>query len=399
MSVFWNECKKAANPKLLAIIATFSAVFMLLFLEIVNYPAGGQGTNSPYDMPFAAEIIERVGASVPADDSSSLVAMWDEKVAELNEIIADDEFLQTAGVTDFQKLYDLWQGDDTEAEQAVQQYISNLLYGGGEFEKLYFEWQYVKNMVENVTGEVGIRYAGLSEDEARAQLARWEPLSKAYYNLMIKRFTSDTYSLLPEGAMHILQRDMSYLGILMLISALVLAVYMQVRERASSVLPLYATTKTGRKIFGLEFVACLFVTGVVGVLQLLAYLILLLMNGFSVFFACPAYAGNIPNYYGNLTYGGYVFLYCLVEFLFMLVSSAVAYLIGRASATYITGTAFGVAVGVALGALNAVLSMALFCAGEQSVLPFWQLYGLAGFILFCGLLIFWRLKRDRAGDL
>lgn len=54
--------------RVLLVIAVFTVLFYQLFLEVTIYPAGGQTTNSPYDMPFYAELIESWGTSLPRED-------------------------------------------------------------------------------------------------------------------------------------------------------------------------------------------------------------------------------------------------------------------------------------------------------------------------------------------
>ena len=67
--------------RVLLVIAVFTVLFYHLFLEVTIYPVGGQTTDSQYDMPFYAELIESLGTSLPREDWSKL----DEKRKELEE--------------------------------------------------------------------------------------------------------------------------------------------------------------------------------------------------------------------------------------------------------------------------------------------------------------------------
>ena len=58
MKILIKECKKIMDIRVLLVIAVFTVLFYHLFLEVTIYPAGGQTTDSPYDMPFYAELIE-----------------------------------------------------------------------------------------------------------------------------------------------------------------------------------------------------------------------------------------------------------------------------------------------------------------------------------------------------
>ena len=81
MKILIKECKKIMDIRVLLVIAVFTVLFYQLFLEVTIYPAGGQTTNSPYDMPFYAELIESRGTSLQREDWSKL----DEKRKELEE--------------------------------------------------------------------------------------------------------------------------------------------------------------------------------------------------------------------------------------------------------------------------------------------------------------------------
>jgi len=103
MKILIKECKKIMDIRVLLVIAVFTVLFYQLFLEVTIYPAGGQTTNSPYDMPFYAELIESWGTSLPREDWSKL----DEKRKELEEaytrIIAADPVLADAKITNYQE--------------------------------------------------------------------------------------------------------------------------------------------------------------------------------------------------------------------------------------------------------------------------------------------------------
>lgn len=72
MKILIKECKKIMDIRVLLVIAVFTVLFYQLFLEVTIYPAGGQTTDSPYDMPFYAELIESWGTSLPREDWSKL---------------------------------------------------------------------------------------------------------------------------------------------------------------------------------------------------------------------------------------------------------------------------------------------------------------------------------------
>lgn len=95
MKILIKNVKNHGYPGIACYSSIYGAVLSFV-LEVTIYPAGGQTTDSPYDMPFYAELIESWGTSLPREDWSKL----DEKRKELEEaytrIIAADQVLADA---------------------------------------------------------------------------------------------------------------------------------------------------------------------------------------------------------------------------------------------------------------------------------------------------------------
>ena len=90
MKILIKECKKIMDIRVLFVIAVFTVLFYHLFLEVTIYPVGGQTTDSQYDMPFYAELIESLGTSLPREDWSKL----DEKRKELPNMLKEADGLK-----------------------------------------------------------------------------------------------------------------------------------------------------------------------------------------------------------------------------------------------------------------------------------------------------------------
>ena len=237
MKILIKECKKIMDIRVLLVIAVFTVLFYQLFLEVTIYPAGGQTTDSPYDMPFYAELIESWGTSLPREDWSKL----DEKRKELEEaytrIIAADPVLADAKITNYQefsKTQETFFDKDTltDEEKKIDQELSRLVFEDSKGSKLFFELQVLDRLDE-------------------------------YKNLQ----KGDSISLMPGGIFYIVEKDMRMMGILLLICFAILALPYLIRERLCHVLPLYATTATGRKLFDRQFQALVACCGFVGIVQ------------------------------------------------------------------------------------------------------------------------------------
>ena len=177
MKILIKECKKIMDIRVLLVIAVFTVLFYHLFLEVTIYPAGGQTTDSPYDMPFYAELIESWGTSLPREDWSKL----DEKRKELEEaytrIIAADPVLADAKITNYQefsKTRETFFDKDTltDEEKKIDQELSRLVFEDSKGSKLFFELQVLDRLDE-------------------------------YKNLQ----NGDSISLMPSGIFYIVEKD------------------------------------------------------------------------------------------------------------------------------------------------------------------------------------------------
>lgn len=295
MKILIKECKKIMDIRVLLVIAVFTVLFYHLFLEVTIYPAGGQTTDSPYDMPFYAELIESWGTSLPREDWSKL----DEKRKELEEaytrIIAADPVLADAKITNYQefsKTQETFFDKDTltDEEKKIDQELSRLVFEDSKGSKLFFELQVLDRLDE-------------------------------YKNLQ----NGDSISLMPGGIFYIVEKDMRMMGILLLICFAILALPYLIRERLCHVLPLYATTATGRKLFDRQFQALVACCGFVGIVQFDIYVLVYVIKGLAVF-----WKGDCINDTGlqlwckNLPFGFYMLLYMLLVFVFVLAAVVTA---------------------------------------------------------------------------
>ena len=295
MKILIKECKKIMDIRVLLVIAVFTVLFYQLFLEVTIYPAGGQTTDSQYDMPFYAELIESWGTSLPREDWSKL----DEKRKELEEaytrIIAADPVLADAKITNYQefsKTRETFFDKDTltDEEKKIDQELSRLVFEDSKGSKLFFEIQVLDRLDE-------------------------------YKNLQ----NGDSISLMPDGIFYIVEKDMRMMGILLLICFAILALPYLIRERLCHVLPLYATTATGRKLFDRQFQALVGCCGFVGIVQFGIYVLFYVIKGLAVF-----WKGDCINDMGlqlwckNLPFGFYMLLFMLLVFVFVLAAVVTA---------------------------------------------------------------------------
>lgn len=369
MRIIWKECKKILDIRLVLILLAFTTLFYNMFMEITRYPCGGQCTSSPYDIPFAAELVKEFGPSLKTKDWSKIDNKIEELKDEYNTIIASNEILKEAGITTFDEMKKYRNKENlTKEEQKIEDEISRLTFSEETSSKLFFGLQYAEQMNE---------LQGHSYD-----------ISKDYL------------SLLPEGMLYILQSDMKSMSVLLLICFMVLIIPYQLKEKLRGVTPLYATTNTGRNIYKKQFLASILSCGVVGILQLLVYLGLYIWNGLTPFWTCECWSIGGNSYWcSNISYGAYMAIYMLLILLFTLAAVVIAYLIGRIASNYIAGIACSICVGGIIYIFMINLFSGFFYLNGKSPLAMWELPCIAVWLFATFIIITLRLKKDKKTDI
>ena len=185
---------------------------------------------------------------------------------------------------------------------------------------------------------------------------------------------------------------MRMMGILLLICFAILALPYLIRERLCHVLPLYATTATGRKLFDRQFQALVACCGFVGIVQFGIYVLVYGIKGLAVFWKgdCIDDTG-LQLWCKNLPFGFYMLLYMLLVFVFVLAAVVLIYLIGRTAGNYIAGIAFAIPACAGIGFLLIHIFVHLFQKPmDENSLPYSEVLWILGWILACACVLWWK---------
>jgi hypothetical protein len=167
------------------------------------------------------------------------------------------------------------------------------------------------------------------------------------------------------------------------------------------VLPLYATTATGRKLFDRQFQALVACCGFVGIVQFGIYVLVYVIKGLAVFWKgdCIDDTG-LQLWCKNLPFGFYMLLYMLLVFVFVLAAVVLIYLIGRTAGNYIAGIAFAIPACAGIGFLLTHIFVHLFQKPmDENILPYSEVLWILGWILACACVLWWKMHRDHYRDL
>jgi len=355
------------------IIAVFTLLYYWIFLSLDDYPhINSVGSiSSEY---YVSDLVKEFGPALAPEDWHLLEEKQKELIDRFNVLLAADTVLTDAGINNYaqweeayEKLF--FQENLSEAEQKLRAKVHALLNHEGDAQRYITLIRYIDNLRE----------------------------AHPY------RAPQPTISLLPNSIMYLFLTDMREIVLLLVICSLILLVPCQIHEKLCGVMPLYATTHTGRKIFGKQFGAELLTCGAVTALQLLIYLGIFISKGLTVYWKCPMWveAGDTL-LLKDVSFGGYMAVSMLLLLLFLLGSTVLAYGIGRFSTNYISGIAASIPAGGLMYLLGRSIMNAPFIVVHFALVqhePFWDLKVCCAWLAAVTVLLLFILRRDRKRNL
>jgi len=400
MRLILKECRKMADWRIALILAVFTVFYYMIFLQIWIYPTGGQETSSPYDVPYAARLVDELGPTLAVGEWNRLDAEKERLTEELEKLLADDPVLAKNGISTCEQMQkrreELGDKDElAEAEQELYDAFNSLWFLNKDSSILLFELQFINGMEDK--RDYGLM-PGATVREVREELterAMDYEVSDLYLDAMETRFARTYLSVMPQGVMYVLRRDMAAMAVLLVICCMAVVIPWQVREHIRGVIPLYATTKTGRRIFQKQYLAATLVCGAVCALQLGIYLLVFTAKGLSVFWKCPSWSMEEVNFWLQSSFGVYTAAYVLMVWLFAMAAAGIVYLLGKWASNYITGIAAAIPLGIASGFAAYRIFDKLFYIKTDARLPYWEVLALAVWISVAALMLVLSFQKDK----
>ena len=218
--------------------------------------------------------------------------------------------------------------------------------------------------------------------------------TKLYQKAIEKRVKRDYISLVHEGVFYILQEDMVMIGGLIMICFFALIIPYQLKQRLRQVIPIMATTKTGRRIYQIQLIASALAALFVGIIQMAVYGIIWHLKGLSVFWRCESWGIASNSYWcDKLSFGTYMLLYMALILLFAIASIVIIDFIGRTIGNYMGAVAVSIPVCGAMMFLMRKIYYMLFLITNDQVLAYWELYALATWLIV--MLLFYKIRSKR----
>lgn len=363
MRIIINECKKILDIRIILLLCMFSILYYMTFTQIYRYPTGGQLTNTKYDIPFTAELVKEWGPKWKVKDEKQYQEKHQELERGFAKIIKQDQELSKRGIVDYE--------------------IFNKKYEElGQKTTLSKQEKELGKILENYVFYKELKADGFFDG------------TKLYQKAIEKRVKRDYISLVHEGVFYILQEDMVTIGGLIMICFFALIIPYQLKQRLRQVIPILATTKTGRRIYQIQLIASALVALFVGILQMAVYGIIWHLKGLSVFWRCESWGIASNSYWcDKLSFGTYMLLYMALILLFAIASIVIIDFIGRTIGNYMGAVAVSIPVcGVMMFLMRKIYYM-LFLITNDQVLAYWELYALATWLIV--MLLFYKIRSKR----
>ena len=401
MRIIINECKKILDIRIILLLCIFSILYYMTFTQIYRYPAAGQETMSSHDIPFTAELVKEWGPKWKVKDEKQYQEKHQELEKDFTKIIKQDQELSKRGIVDYEvfnkKYEELGQKTTlSKQEKVLYKILENYVFYNDKTSKIFLEIQALEHIKEFQGSEYGV--SGKKYKELKAE--GFFDGTKLYQKAIEKRVKRNYAPLVHEGVFYILQEDMVTIGGLILICFFALVIPYQVKQRLRQIIPILATTKTGRKIYHVQLTASMLVALFVGVLQMIAYGIIWHLKGLSVFWKCECWGFSYNAYWcDKLSFGSYMLIYMFLILLFAIAGIVIIDFIGRVIGNYMGAVAVSIPICGAMMFLMGKIYHMLFCIADDQVLAYWELYAIATWLIVMFLFYKIRSKRWKRVDL
>lgn len=244
MKIFRKELAKVFNIRLIFILIGFAVIFEYLFINWNYYP--GYSANSPYDVPFYEELAAEFGPTLSREEYDDFLQKKKRLAALVEAEMQNSEVFRTYGVKTIEQFDEYHNKFDelTEEEAVIQEETTNFWFRNEVTEPLLFRIQVLNQYIENE----GTHF--FADDRAAEY---WSDYFSRHSPEVAKRmqtlFRRDEVSLLPSSVYDLINDDFMRLVILSVVCSFVLILSYQITERLRGIIPMAASTRTGRRIF------------------------------------------------------------------------------------------------------------------------------------------------------
>lgn len=293
MQLFWMEMRKIFSWEIIALIIFVNVLLYWLLFEfnITYFPNGRPAGNI-----FAIEqqLIPKYGAEIDEKEYKEIVAMYEQEKKKADTFLEHDPKAVALGITTYEAF------SDPENEQQSEYFNAITFHSEEDFPWVLQAWG---SLIERYQHHE-ISLQAEMERTSGAQQQRFKQLLNErkrtiYSNTVLDNFRSITNSL----------------AIIIFFSIAILLSPIFLRDKVTSIIPLQYTSKKGRRIFWIKWLAGLVSAVIITIVLMIIYLTMYATNNTSSHFDLPLSSFCWDYYWYDMTFFRYIILSIVAIFI------------------------------------------------------------------------------------
>lgn len=362
MKLFLYEVRKIFSWKLLLLVVLLNVLLFKLLIEfdLKYFPNGRPGSDM---FTIEQQLISKYGIKIEDNEFLEIQEIYQQKAKEADQYLANDQDAVAAGLENYEKF-----NDYDENNKAQINYHDMLFFD----RDLDFPW-------ELQSYEWYIEEYQLAEEAILAKMTCATEAQKKHYEQALKEDKLPFYS---DTVMKNFKTYKTSVAIAIFLSVIVFISPIFLRDVQANVVPLQYSSKRGRNVFRVKWLAGLFSSIVMTAVLLVVYMTLYKSNGTASHFDLPLYMLGWHHHWYDITFLQYIILSIAIIF-------AMAVLLGiltMAVSSIVTNT-------IALIAIEIVIAFMMVAGGASVIiqniidLQFHQLFVPSVLVIFTGFIL------------
>ncbi|MFT4416185.1 hypothetical protein ACLM5H_20175 [Fredinandcohnia humi] len=375
MQLFLMEMKKIFSWKIITLIVFVNVVlyFLLIDFDIKHFPNGRPSLDI---FRIEQQIIPKYGADIDDEEYADFVEEYKRKVEEANAYLQDDPQAAKVGITTYEGLRSIYHNEKQ------MDYRSLVMFEREE--DLFWDLQAREYLMEE---KYKNRITSLESERNRATMAQQD-----YFEELLR---NQKYSFYTSTVLDNFMNIKGNMAIIIFISIAILVSPVYLRDKSTFIELLQYSSKKGRRVYKIKWVAGLVSAVLLTILLFVVYLSIYATNHTSSHFDLPLYAMDSYSWY-ELKFWQYIVMSVFSIFIVALILAILSM-----SISAVVANAIGL-IGVQIVTIFIMIAgvISFLIKGMVSVrFPMW--FVPLGYTLFFGvvlLLMFIVSKRDFRRD-
>lgn len=362
MKLFLYEVRKIFSWKLILLVVLLNVLIFKLMIEFdLEYFPNGRPDGDMFKIE--QQLIPKYGVKIDENEFSEIQEVYQQKFKEADQYLANDKDAVAAGLEDYEKFSNYDKNNELQSA-----YHYELVFN----RDVDFPW-------ELQSYEWYLEEYQLAEEAILVKMNGATKAQKKHYEQLLKEDKLPFYS---ETVMKNFKTYKTSVAITIFLSVIIFISPIFLRDVQANVVPLQYSSKKGRKVFRVKWLAGLISSIVMTSVLLIVYMTLYKSNGTASHFDLPLYTfGWYDNWY-DITFLQYIILSVVTIFTMSVLLGILTMAISSIAANTI-----------ALIAIQIVIAFVMIAGGASVIiqniidLQFHQLFVPSVLVIFTGFIL------------